>query len=75
MLTLAYRIGTPAVNAAQSGVYPLVNAIVDFQKLKILTSGPVGRPNMRHCFLLVGHGSEIQRAIMSKNRNIAMPTV
>jgi len=40
---LAYWIGTPAVNAAQSGVQPLVNAILDFQKLKILTSGPVRR--------------------------------
>jgi len=38
---LAYWIGTPAVNAAQSGVHPLVNAILDFQKfLKILTYGP-----------------------------------
>ena len=50
MLTiLAYWIGTPAVNAAQSGVHPLVNAVFDFQKLKILTSGPVRRPNVRHC--------------------------
>ena len=45
---LAYWIGTPAVSAAQSGVHPLVNATLDFQKLKILTSSPVRRPNVRH---------------------------
>ena len=48
MSQLAYWIETPAVNAAQSAVHSLVNAILDFQKLKILTSGPVRRPNVHH---------------------------
>ena len=49
MLTIGLlNRNTGAVNAAQSGVHPLVNAILDFQKLKILTSGPVRRLSVRH---------------------------
>jgi len=58
---------------AWSGVHPLVNAILDFQKLKIITSGPVRRPNYASS---LSPRRSWQRDIARyyvKNRNIFLP--